>query len=71
MSKTTYVILNWSFIVYEAVVFAAVVIMMLVEKRSVPAGVEIAPESTSERTKVIIFLLAFMALLVVVFFWGS
>ena len=71
MSKTTYVILNWSFIIYEAVVFAAVVIMMLVEKRSVPAGVEIAEESMSERTKVIIFLLAFMALLVVVFFWGS
>ena len=71
MSKTTYVILNWSFIVYEAVVFAAVVIMMLVEKRSVPAGVEIAPESPAERTKVLIFLFAFLTLLVVVFFWGS
>jgi hypothetical protein len=41
MSKTTYVVLNWAFILYEAVVFVAVVLMMLVEKRSVPAGVEI------------------------------
>jgi hypothetical protein len=71
MSKTTYVVLNWSFILYEAVVFVAVVLMMLVEKRSVPAGVEIEEETPAERTKVLVFLCAFLILLVVVFFLGS
>lgn len=71
MSKTTYIVLNWLFILYEAVVFVAVVIMMLVEKRSVPAGVEIEKETPAERTKVLVFLFAFLILLVVVFFVGS
>ena len=71
MSKTTYIVLNWSFILYEAVVFLAVVLMMLVEKRSVPAGIEIEEETPAERTKVLVFLFAFMILLVIVFFLGS
>jgi hypothetical protein len=71
MSKTTYIVLNWSFILYEAVVFVAVVLMILVEKRSVPAGVEIEEETPAERTKVLVFLFAFLALLVAVFFLGS
>lgn len=71
MSQSTYILMNWGFIFYEAVVFVAVVIIMLIEGRSVPIGVKIGNETREERTKVIAFLVGFMVLLVVVFFVGS
>jgi hypothetical protein len=63
--------LTWAFILYEAIVFVAVVVIMLIEGRSVPAGVNIENETAGERTKVLAFLVGFLALLVIVFFIGS
>ena len=71
MSQSTYIVMNWAFILYEAVVFIAVVSIMLIEGRSVPMGVKIENETREERTKVIAFLVGFLVLLVVVFFIGS
>ncbi len=71
MSKNAYIVLNWAFIAYEAVVFISVVIMMIIQGRSVPAGIKIEDETPAERGKVLLFLGGFLALLVVVFFVGS
>lgn len=71
MSEEAFAALFYLFIVYEAVTFLGVTALLLVEKRSVPADVEIGDETTTERAKVLGFLAVFAAGLVGVFFAGS